>query len=748
MSASLNSMLGVALLLLWRQDRQHLHVRAWGWSWILLGLGLIIGPALQDFTPPGPLHDLQALLASTGFVASLFLLVGGALIYRGRRPSMRASLPGFFMIMLILAAVGSRDYRAGLVLGSIIMSTGSLVAAALMWRGGNRTEQFVSIGFVAATLVHASSPLLEEHGRSPITHVLGLYVQAVLSLGLILLSVARAHSEARRQAERFARLAEHSLQGLAVIRDHRMLYANPAALALFNYEGVTGTVDLLDLTPNAAERAVAQRRHSTVLSDSAARIEWESERLTKDGRVVHLRGLSSHLEWDGSPAELLVMVDDTQRHAAVEALRRQALHDDLTDLPNRNFVVERLQTLCQPGSPAFALLSADLDRFQLVNESLGHEAGDALLHAIARRLDSHLPGEVVLARLGEDQFVLIAPDLATPERAMALAERMLALLAEPFAIQGSELFVHMSVGIALYPRDADSATALLRAADAAMHRAKATPGASTLFFDLAMKHSSQHKLELEQALGRAIAAGEFLLEYQPKFRAGTRALSGFEALLRWQRSGGQRVSPAEFIPIAERTGQIKALGDRVLTLACAQVRAWRQRFGHCPAVAINVSALQFEDPLFVDRFLARLLENQLPRGSIDIEITETTAIGHLDKVLPQLVRLREAGVACALDDFGTGQSSLTMLRQLPIATLKLDRSMIDPLPRADASAIVQASCVLGRSLGMEIVAEGVETEEQAAAAEALGCTQLQGYLLGRPLSAEAAGGLLSAPLMV
>jgi predicted signal transduction protein with EAL and GGDEF domain len=365
------------------------------------------------------------------------------------------------------------------------------------------------------------------------------------------------------------------------------------------------------------------------------------------------------------------------------------------------------------------------------------------LRAIARRLNRQLPPQALLTRLGEDQFLVLVEHSADRAAAQAVVTQIFALLDMPFAVEGIELFVHMSIGVALFPQDGRDGATLLRAADSAMHRAKGQAGSSAVFYDAAMNGASRARLDAEQALGRAIAAGEFLLEYQPKFLSGSRALCGFEALVRWERPGLGRVSPGEFVPAAERTGQIVALGELILGIAMQQLRAWLDAFGRVLPVAVNVSPLQFEDAGFASRVLARLDALALPHAALEIEITETAAIGHLGRVLPQLRHLRAEGVLCALDDFGTGQSSLTVLRQLPISTMKLDRSMISPLPEPGASAIVKATCALGQSLQLDIVAEGVETELQAAAAEALGCTQLQGYYLGRPMLAELAGELLA-----
>ena len=738
-------MLGAALLVLWRLDREHIHVRLWGLSWVLLGFGLIAGPTFQDAFPPGTLHDLQALVAATALMASLFLQLSGALHYRGLTVKPAVAWLVFIVVLLTLSSLGARDFRSALVFGAIVLASGALASGVLLWRGGDRAERIVALFFMISALVHLSGPVLDAQGRSPITYTLGLYVQTLLALAQILMCVSRARREVRRHYERFMRLAEQSLQGLAVAQKGEVVYANPVAREIFGYED-QGSVPrglLADMVPAHLWPAAAER-HRQVLETPGARFEWEAVRLRNDGREIHIRAQSSHIDWDGAPAELLMVIDDTSRHRAVEALRRQALYDELTDLPNRNHAFSRLQALTEPGAEPLAVLSADLDRFQLVNESLGHEAGDALLHAIARRLDQKLPTGCMLARLGEDQFLVIVEGAAGPLAAREVVDLMMGLLDAPFAVAGTELFVHMSVGVAMYPHDAQDAATLLRCAESAMHRAKHHAGVSAVFFDRTMDGVTRARLEAEQSLGRAIAAREFLLEYQPKFAAGTRILCGMEALVRWERPGRGRVSPNEFIPAAERTGQIKALGELVLELACVQMADWLARYGSVPQMAVNVSPVQFDDAGFAERLLSRLHALRLPRELLQIEITETAAIGHMGRVLPQLQLLGEHGVQCALDDFGTGQSSLTMLRQLPISTLKLDRSMIAPLPAPDAAAIVQASCTLGRSLKLEIVAEGVETEEQAAAAERLGCTQLQGFLLGRPMPAAQFEELLRA----
>lgn len=624
-SSSLLLMLGVAMLALSRLEPAHSHISEWGWSQIFLAFGLALGVALVPADTQSLHYRVQATVATACVIASLAWQLAGASHYRGRPWHWKRTAPLFLGLLAVILALALVHQRLGVVTAAAILTGGAWLAAWWLWRGGEPAERFVAACFVGLGFVHLSGPLLHPLARSPATHVIGTYVQGTLAMALILLSVRRAHREARRMGDR---------------------------------------------------------------------------------------------------------------------LRRQALHDELTDLPNRHAALARLAELTAPGSPGFALLSADLDRFQLVNESLGHETGDALLRAIAARLRAALPPDALLARLGEDQFLLLQPGVDDDAAALLAGQQLLALLSAPFAVGHRALYVHMSVGIARYPAHGQDGAALLRAADVAMHQAKQQAGAAVVAFQPGMAAGAGGLLEIEQALAAAIEHEEFQLDYQPKFEAGVRRLAGFEALVRWQRPGRGRVSPADFIPAAERTGQIVALGALILRQAAQQLRTWQQQGLAVRPVAVNVSPLQFEDAGFADGLLALVRAHGLDPAVLEVEITETAAMTHMDRVLPQLARLREAGVGVAFDDFGTGQSSLTLLRRLPITTLKLDRSMVDPLPEPSAGAVVRAACVVAEALGLAIVAEGVETEAQAAEVERLGCTHLQGWLLSRPLAADAAAALL------
>lgn len=745
-SAALIALLGVALLVLARLEPAHRHTHDWGWSHLLLAVGLTLGVAWVPTDVSSLAGQLQVAAAATTIVASLALQLAGTARYRGMDWSWRQQWPRWGLLTLAILGLAWVDYPLGVAAGAFVLAASAAWAARWLWQGGGRGERVVAGCFGVYACVHLTAPLLDPLARSFITHLIGNFVQMVLAMALILLSVRRAHYEAERVNTRLRDLYEQSMQGLLVVREGQVAYINPAALAMFGFErleeigGVERFIALDDMED-------ARARYRQLLQQRSGRIAWEGERYRRDGSPLYLRGTSSYVEWEGQPALLVLMLDDTERQHATEALRRQALHDELTDLPNRHAALARLAELTVPGSPGFALLSADLDRFQLVNESLGHETGDALLQAIAARLRAALPPEVLVARLGEDQFLVLQPGVSDAAAAQLAGQRLLALMTAPFTVGHRALYVHLSVGLVRFPAHGQDGAALLRAADVAMHQAKQQAGAAVVAFEPGMAAGGADLLEIEQALAAAIVREEFQLDYQPQYAAGSRRLTGFEALVRWQRPGRGRVSPLDFIPAAERTGQIVALGNLILRLAAQQLRAWQQQGLSPLPVAVNVSPLQFEDAGFADGVLALLQAHGVSPGLVDVEITETAAMTHLDRVLPQLTRLRDAGVGVAFDDFGTGQSSLTLLRRLPITKLKLDRSMVEPLPEASAGAVVRAACVVAEALGLAVVAEGVETEQQAAEVEGLGCTHIQGWLLSKPLLAEAAGALLrGAPL--
>ena len=435
---------------------------------------------------------------------------------------------------------------------------------------------------------------------------------------------------------------------------------------------------------------------------------------------------------------LLTGRDISAHRQRIEDLERLAAHDPLTGLPNRALLTARIeQALAQHrrGGPGFALAVADLDGFKRINDTLGHAVGDDLLKHVATRLQRELRGVDTVARLGGDEFVLVLPEIQRPDQADALARRIIDGMGTPFLVREHTLFVTLSVGFALHPQHGADADALLHSADAALYRAKELGRNRWQVFDEGLATRKSEYFALEQAMFDAVRNGEFLLHYQPIARSdGT--VVGAEALMRWPRAGGM-VSPADFIPIAENNGLIGLLGAWALRTACHQAMRW-ERDGLPPlSVSVNVSPRQFRHGDFFAQVRRALEESGMPAARLVLEITEGVLLHDPEHAGTVLVALQALGVRIAVDDFGTGYSSLAYLRRLPIASLKIDRSFVrDMTESMNDLVIVSAVLSLARELGLDAVAEGVETAGQLALLREKGCPYVQGYFIGRPLPAD------------
>ena len=420
-------------------------------------------------------------------------------------------------------------------------------------------------------------------------------------------------------------------------------------------------------------------------------------------------------------------------------LTQLALHDGLTKLPNRLLLEDRINQnilKLQRNGGYFALLFMDLDGFKPVNDAFGHHVGDQLLVAVAQRLRAHLRANDSLARIGGDEFVLLA-ELRHPDDASNVASHVVGLLSQPFEIDGHELRVSTSVGIALYPGDGVDQQELLINADAAMYHAKSLGKNGYSFFESSMNTNARQQLQLLHDLRVALERGELRLYYQPKFASGSGRMLGAEALLRWQHPQQGLLAPVRFIGLAEKTGLIIPIGDWVLDEACRQMRLWYEQGHQDWRVAVNLSALQFCHGELVETVRQTLARHALPANCLTLEITESTAMHDVSASQVILEQLAEMGVGIAIDDFGTGYSSLLYLKRLPANELKIDRGFVRDLEHdGDDMAIVSAIVALGQALDLRIVAEGVETPEQQAFLTELGCDSLQGYLLGHPLPPE------------
>jgi diguanylate cyclase (GGDEF)-like protein/PAS domain S-box-containing protein len=438
--------------------------------------------------------------------------------------------------------------------------------------------------------------------------------------------------------------------------------------------------------------------------------------------------------------------DITEQKQVEEKIRHMAHHDALTQLPNRVLLHDRIgQAIAkaQRSREALALLFIDLDRFKTVNDSLGHHVGDRLLKSVAARLEACTRGSDTIARIGGDEFVVLLSDLDEPENARHVAQKVLDALSAPVEIDGHELRVTPSIGICAYPHDGHDVEALMRNADTAMYHAKQMGRNNYQFFTQAMNDAAQERLLLENDLRHAVERGEFVLHYQPQVDLRTGGIIGFEALVRWQHPQRGLVAPSHFIGAAEETGLIGQIGEWVLREACSQARAWHDA-GHAGLqVAVNCSAQQFQREGFVETVGRVLRETRLASPRLDLEITESVIIHHSEEVIARFESLDDMGVRISIDDFGTGYSSLSYLKRFAIHQLKIDQSFVrDISSDPDDAAIVSAIIAIAHSLGLQVVAEGVEAAEQLAFLRSLGCDAAQGYFFSRPVPADEFARLL------
>ena len=450
--------------------------------------------------------------------------------------------------------------------------------------------------------------------------------------------------------------------------------------------------------------------------------------LKADGSEIHVLTFGRRVAFDGRDGYLVAVVDITERRKAEARIAHMAHHDGLTNLPNRDFFQDRLRQALERSQTAHqrvAVVCVDLDLFKNVNDAFGHPMGDRLLKAVAARLKDEVRGDNVVARLGGDEFAIVLASNVSPNEVSDFSDRLIRLLSDRYVIDGCELIVGASVGIALSPGDGASGEELMRNADMALYRAKADGGGVHRFFEREMDRQAQKRRDMEFDLRRAFANGEFELHYQPLVDIASDQISGFEALLRWKHPDKGMISPAEFIPVAEDIGLIVALGEWVLREACTEAAKW-------PAgvkVAVNLSPVQFRSRNLVQAVISALAHSGLSPLRLELEITETVFLAETEANLTILHQLRELGVSISMDDFGTGYSSLSYLRSFPFDKIKIDRSFIKDLAeRSDCVAIVRAISSLGRSLNITTTAEGVETMGQLDWLRAEGCDQVQGFL--------------------
>jgi predicted signal transduction protein with EAL and GGDEF domain/DNA-binding response OmpR family regulator len=475
-------------------------------------------------------------------------------------------------------------------------------------------------------------------------------------------------------------------------------------------------------------------------------------------RIIHVEAEPEFNEQGQCVGYTGIVQDVTDRRVAEDKIRHLANFDSLTGLPNRRQLIWRAERALEQARRMdhhCALLLIDLDRFKVINDTLGHGAGDEMLMEVARRLracvrhsDQVLEGALEAAgtrshrsleavgRLGGDEFVALLPEVRDDQDADSVANRILEVMREPIFVGGQECFVTASVGVAMFPRDGTSVADLMRNSDVAMYSAKAQGRNASAIYSPQLAGRSLEKLELEMALNRAIERNELLLHYQPKIDVRSARMVGVEALMRWQR-GGRLVPPGEFIPMAEESGLIVPLSEWAMSEAARQARIWQQTFGFADSIAVNLPSRLFERSDLIEHLHQCVTMHGVPHRVIMLEITEDNLMKDLQNVIPALHRLNEIGVEIAIDDFGTGYSSLAYLTTLPISELKVDRSFVRDLGISpQSSAVVAAIIALARSLGLRVIAEGVETLRQMEVLYRLGVGVMQGFLFSRPVPAS------------
>jgi diguanylate cyclase (GGDEF)-like protein/PAS domain S-box-containing protein len=560
----------------------------------------------------------------------------------------------------------------------------------------------------------------------------------------------RSEEVALEAEERYRSIFENAIEGIyQTTPSGTYLNFNPALARIYGYDSIDDLIHGISDIQKQLYVEPGKRNEFVNLMQAQGRVQhFEAQVYRKNGDIIWITENAREVrDADGNLMFYEGTVEDiTERKNYEQQIEYQATHDSLTGLPNRTLLADRLQqciSFADRYHSKVAVAFVDLDQFKMINDSMGHHIGDEMLVTMAARLAACVRDSDTVVRLGGDEFVLLINGLHKVEDVSQSMQRVLATIAQPFAINGWDYAVSCSIGVSIYPDDGSDYNTLLKNSDSAMYKAKQAGRNNFQFYTRELNAMLMERMDIEYRLRRAIENKEFQLYYQPKVDFVSGRICGVEALVRWQPPGEEMISPGSFIPVAEETGMIEEIGSWVLSEACRKARELRETLGYPVPVAVNVSPRQFRQPGLVRMVESALQRAGLDAGCLELEITESMLVHDTEKFIETLHALKALGVSLAIDDFGTGYSSMAYLKHFPIDRLKIDKAFVDDLETEPANlAILRAIVALGQSLGLKVIAEGVETQYQYDYLRSIGCDEFQGYFFSRPVTAEVLEGMV------
>ncbi len=565
------------------------------------------------------------------------------------------------------------------------------------------------------------------------------------------LSTASVNTAEMRHAfpdgdDKFHSLVEQTLVGIFIVQDEKFIYANPKMAEIFGYsrEDLINTT-MRDIVADSDRPEVSEKIRS-ILEMEKKDFQFSFRGRQKNGSIIDIEMYGAITEFDGRKAVIGSLNEITERKLMEEAIRHQAYHDPLTSLPNRVLFNDRLVnaiSLAHREKKKLAVMFLDLDRFKNINDSLGHAVGDMLLQNIAGLIKGCLRECDTVARMGGDEYTILVSQMYREEDALRIAQKILTAVNQKWMLDGHRFYLTTSIGISIYPNDGLDAETLIRKADTAMYYVKAMGGNTIKLYDTSLDVGMAEQMRLENDLCVAIENNEMHVCYQPQLDMATKKIAGVEALIRWSHPTLGQLYPKQFIHLAEKTGLIVPIGEWVLRMACTEAKKWQSMGAPSLNLAVNVSAIQLHQPDFVEMVENILKKTMFAAQCLKLEITESAALQNLDAIVPKLKKLTEIGVRFAIDDFGMGYSSLNYLKRLPVQAIKIDRSFMRELAKnSEDASIVTAVIAMAKSLNLDTIAEGVETEEQMSFLSKCRCDQMQGYLFSHPLPPQKIAALL------